>query len=46
MYIEYKENDEILIFKQTIFEEKDNLINVVIYNFFMLAFGYLDNLVK
>ena len=41
-YIEYKENDkEILTFKQTILEEKDNLINVVIYNFFMLAFGYL-----
>ena len=27
--------------KCLILEEKDNLINVVIYNFFMLAFGYL-----
>ena len=41
-YIEYKEDDkEILTFKQTILEEKENLIKVVIYNFLMLAFGYL-----
>lgn len=41
-YIEYKENDkEILTFKQTILEEKDNLIKIVFYNFLMLLFGYL-----
>ena len=41
-YIEYKENDkEILTFKQTILEEKDNLIKIVIYNFLMLMFGFL-----
>jgi bacteriorhodopsin len=41
-YIEYKENDkEILTFKQVLFQEKDNLIKIVFYNFMMLMFGFL-----
>ena len=41
-YVEYKEQDKkILTFKETILEEKDNLIKVVFYNFLMLMFGFL-----
>ena len=41
-YIENKEKDkEILTFKQTLIQEKDNLIKIVIYNFLMLMFGFL-----
>lgn len=41
-YIEYKEKDKpILTFYETILQEKDNIIKVVVYNFLMLVFGYL-----